>query len=166
MAMQFARAQQAQNPDLAQALVQQTNIANNLKAQENQAKQQNRQSYMQGGAMLAQAAPDGTFTNAWDVASGAQTAGEVAPVLAEDAAIGEMMAGAAQQEALGAGVMEGAGLMEGAAAAESAAAAAAATEAAAAGTAAAGATGASAGLAAMGPVGWGALAALAASQLL
>lgn len=170
MAMSFAQAQRAQNPDLAEALAAQTNISNQLKAGENQAKMQNRNSNMVGGAMLAQAAPEGTF---WGPSGGegaaidqglANSTGTITPA-AETAAVGTEAAAAANA-AEAASIIEGGGAAAGAA--EAAAAAEAAT---AAGTAAsaAGAGGSAAGGAAaagmgMTPIGWAAMGLMAANQ--
>ena len=64
MAMNFAQAGRAENPDLAAALAQQEQEANMLRAAETQADAQTKNSLLTGGAMLASAAPAGTFMSA------------------------------------------------------------------------------------------------------
>ena len=61
MAMSFIEANRAENPDLAQALQQQQEMSNALKAQKQQQTMQMRNSNAIGGALLAQNAPDGMF---------------------------------------------------------------------------------------------------------
>lgn len=148
MAMSFIGANRAENPDLAQALMQQQNMSNALKAQEQQQTMQMRNSNAIGGAMLAQNAPDGTFYT-----PGAETAA------LDSAAMGGT-------EALGADAIASAGLDSAAmGGAELAGEAAIAEGLAGAGAGGAGAGGAAAGLAGVTPVGWGAMGLLAANQL-
>ena len=161
MAMNFSMAQRAENPDLLQATIDQGRIA----AQLRQAEMAQKQGYISSGLTLAQAAPEGAWANLGNAMVGG-----------EAAAAGAGTAGAGTAGAGTAGVAEGAT----AATAADAAAAATAAEAAGAGAGAAGAGAAGAGaagagaagagaagtgvggaLAALGPVGWAALAALA-----
>lgn len=183
MAMRFSQAQRAENPDMARALTEQSAIANQLKSAEMQREAQTEASYLNAGVNLAVASPDGTFTNAMDTASGANApinTGAMADPLSGAMASPvpptggmDLISGAATNPAmspvlnpstgLGAEMMLGgetaagvAGAGEAAAAAELAGAAEVAG--------AAGGSG-SAALAGMGPMGWGALGALALSRL-
>jgi hypothetical protein len=189
MGMRFTPAQRAENPDLVQALMVQQQQTNALKAQE----ANERASNMQGGVDLAVAAPDGTFTNAWDTAtgnmtpangnvlsptqidpmSGAQSSGlmEGAPVDAlgmggpapQMSAVANPTTGAGAEAVLAGStpeaVMAGSEVAAGAEAAATAAEAATLAE-----TATVGSGGLTGALSSMGPMGWGALALLAASQ--
>ena len=191
MAMRFSQAQAAENPDLARALAMQQQMANELKAAEMQADAQNTASYMQGGAMLAQAAPEGTFNDAWDTATrdpqtfgNFSTAGEGASAITPEAlgadfAMGaETGAGGLEAALSGDAIASGIGLDTAAAGAGSEAlgaeALAAGMQAAPVAEGAAGVeaalaasqgTGMQAALAGMGPMGWAALAALSVPAL-
>lgn len=178
MAMIFSRAQRAENPDMAEALALQQQQANQLK----QGEAQQKAGFLNAGVGLAGAAPEDTFSNAWDMAMAEPTTigdfsmvGDGASALSGDVIAAEMGADTAAgfgadalgAEALGAGFEGGAAALGGEAAlgAEALAAGMAPAAVEAGALTAAGGAGASAGggaaLASMGPVGWAALAALA-----
>lgn len=140
MAMNFSMANRAENPDLLQATIEQGRIASQLR----QAEMANKQGYITSGATLAQAVPEGAWANLGNAMMGGETA--AAGAGAADAAA----AATAAEAAAGAGAA-------GTTAAGTTAGTAAGT---AAGAGAAG-TGVGGALAALGPVGWAALAALA-----
>lgn len=178
MVMRFSQAQRAENPDLAVAMAMQQQQANALK----QGEANQKASLMNAGVDLAVAAPEGTFTNAWDTTMGnnapIQSPTQIDPMsgapssgLMEGAPIDALgMGGPAPQMSAVANPATGAGaeaVMAGATpeAVMAGAEAAAAPEAAAllAEGGAAGAGGLQAALTSMGPMGWAALAALALS---
>ena len=144
MAMSFTEARRAENPDLAQALLQQQEMSNALKAQKQQQTMQMRNSNAIGGAMLAQNAPDGMFYTP----------------AAETAALDSAAMGGT--EALGADAIASAGLDSAAMGGAELAGEAAIAEGLA-GTGGAGST--AAGLAGITPIGWGAMGLLAANQM-
>ena len=137
MAMSFYQAQRPQNPDLMRAKLEQASIANQLRAQE-------KQGYLQSGAALAPLAPEG----AWGQLGASMTPGAAnAANVVTPAVVGE-------GGALASATPEAAALMGGAEAATGTALAEAA------GAGAGASSGLMSGLAALGPMGWAALAAI------
>lgn len=108
--MGFTQAGRAENPDLAWATNAQEEQANALRAAETQADAQTKNSLLTGGAMLAQAAPEGSLMTAATPAAAAIPAAAATATMPAVAGVAAVPAAPAAMTPVGWGALAALGL--------------------------------------------------------